>query len=719
MNQTSQPCRQSHVTPSRDTSLRLISSAAVISLILGAGCNLNTDPVQVGSSAGPEGSYQDPGDAETPGPFIVDSNFRGQSTSVQIDRISWGRLVDIADVDDVIRHEGFVVNEGVQTGGAYVVDTNPITDKTTVKILYSFGSAGFVDALDELDNSLGPIFDKSLDVDELPPFPIMPRNAALSIQFNDLLDARYDGGSWVDSSSGLLVSASSGQLNPSVLKVVTDYPPNQPYEARVVVNSNYGDLADHDGDGVQEFHPTRIIVDMTVSELEAAVSDPPLTVNSVGLPSSILGVTDANLALRIPTQTDQASGQSIILTNPTDHGLDFAENGSRDTGSLTRDIVRAMRTGSSADANNGFLGDDVAPQIIGSLTVDLEGPVTDIGTSGDGLYEISVTRFTPASCAPSELKWGEDVLVQQGVRAILMSGVQASSTVYNLVVQVISPPNGVIQPGVAQVQTPYNSVSDAPDCFLRFSPNAGSPPASEVSKNAQILVRFSEPMDPESLRAFDNMTVTRVDIEDPDILPSDYVVGTVQPSADLREFSFVPSLPLDRSIVTNGYRFALASGSDAPTDLSGNQLDLGDIFRVSFELSAAESNSVSRGFALRFDEVNQLVFNPDDEDNNWPEFRDAQLIYDLSQGAIRPRPVTHFSVAADRDKVIVAAMTPFPQGVQTPLSPLGSKMQTLWRYCDLGFSLSDETNMNIDVEGLAWSPAGGSVVSDAYEEFEV
>ena len=27
--------------------------------------------------------------------------------------------------------------------------------------------------------------------------------------------------------------------------------------------------------------------------------------------------------------------------------------------------------------------------------------------------------------------------------------------------------------------------------------------------------------------------------------------------------------------------------------------------------------------------------------------------------------------------------------------------------------------MNVDVEGLAWAPAGGSIVSDAYDEFEV
>ena len=81
-----------------------------------------------------------------------------------------------------------------------------------------------------------------------------------------------------------------------------------------------------------------------------------------------------------------------------------------------------MRTGSYADANNGFLGDDVAPQIIGSLTVDLEGSVTILGDPGDGLFRLAEARFDPPACAPSQLKFGEDVLVQQGVRALIMGG---------------------------------------------------------------------------------------------------------------------------------------------------------------------------------------------------------------------------------------------------------------------------------------------------------
>jgi hypothetical protein len=63
---------------------------------------------------------------------------------------------------------------------------------------------------------------------------------------------------------------------------------------------------------------------------------------------------------------------------------------------------------------------------------------------------------------------------------------------------------------------------------------------------------------------------------------------------------------------------------------------------------------------------------------------------------------------------------PIPiSGVQTPLSPFGSRLQALWRYCDVGFGLQDEGFYNVDVEGVAWAPIGGSVVPDSFDLFEI
>ena len=53
-----------------------------------------------------------------------------------------------------------------------------------------------------------------------------------------------------------------------------------------------------------------------------------------------------------------------------------------------------------------------------------------------------------------------------------------------------------------------------------------------------------------------------------------------------------------------------------------------------------------------------------------------------------------------------------------PLSPLGAKVQTVWRYCDFGWRVEDETKHNIDVTGLNWSPIG-LPRSEFFDGFEI
>jgi hypothetical protein len=64
-------------------------------------------------------------------------------------------------------------------------------------------------------------------------------------------------------------------------------------------------------------------------------------------------------------------------------------------------------------------------------------------------------------------------------------------------------------------------------------------------------------------------------------------------------------------------------------------------------------------------------------------------------------------------------MLPLTTGIFTPLTPLGAKLQTLWRHCDVGWHPTDETKLNMDVVGLNWSPVGGLVMTDFYDLFEI
>jgi hypothetical protein len=64
-------------------------------------------------------------------------------------------------------------------------------------------------------------------------------------------------------------------------------------------------------------------------------------------------------------------------------------------------------------------------------------------------------------------------------------------------------------------------------------------------------------------------------------------------------------------------------------------------------------------------------------------------------------------------------MIPLAQGVETPLSPHGSKLHSVWRYHDLGLGLLDDATHNLDVEGLSWSPSTGAPLADHFTRFQI
>ncbi len=697
-------------TPFRALSTVAPLTGLALALALG-GCGTGkTTPI--GSSAGEPGeNVEHPaGSGMRSQTFFVEENRRGQASEMKIVGVLWGRLVDIYDESGSLQQFDMVVGEDIRTSANYTVSTNPVTDKAQVIINAAAGTDEFVQLLDALDTNLTPVQDKSLDPSELPPFSVMARNAALVVRFDDILDPRFENGMWLDSHDGLLLDPSTGVLNRQAIRLMTDYPPDQPFEARVILDPNHGDLADYDGDGVLEFHSTRVILDATVSDTEA--SESALPVNSLGLPASIT-TQEPNLVVRIPTKLDAALGQTILLTNPTGHPCAFFSNGPNDPNSYTDDVVRAFRSGGdteiTGDLNNGFLLDEEKPRVMGQLAVEFSGSPVPIPGVVDG-YTLPQMTFAVPSCATT-LKPGFDVITKAGLKALVLGfASQSGSEVTFVQVQVLAPAGGVLTSGAAQLQTSFNPAIDVPACFVRFSPNASQPPASDVSKNAHAVVFFSEPMDPTSLTSFDNFTLTRVE-SDPTAF--DVIVGQVLPDTTLREFKFVPTLPLNHQLGLNeGFYLNLAGGSAGPTDLAGNPLEE-TLSQILFQLDPTEGTESNGGVALRFAGTDELY------DDSFPELRAGQILYDLNREVILPRPVNRFSVAADRDKPVPSVMTPFPPGVQTPLSPLGSKMQTLWRYCDLGFSVTDETNINIDIEGISWAPIGAAVVSDAYDEFQI
>ncbi|MCY3002184.1 MAG: hypothetical protein NTV21_10300, partial [Planctomycetota bacterium] len=165
--------------------------------------------------------------------FLVDDNAAGATTSLRIVETYWGRLVDVYDVDstaEVLRD--FVISEDIDTDGInYRLERDPLTERDKLTILFQTGTPEFQFALQQAEANLQVMLKKGLDPAELPPFTSVPRNAAMVLRFNDVLD---DGGS---PATGNLTYP--GSVSDATLEVLTGYSPTQPYEARILPDPNH------------------------------------------------------------------------------------------------------------------------------------------------------------------------------------------------------------------------------------------------------------------------------------------------------------------------------------------------------------------------------------------------------------------------------------------------------------------------------------------------
>ncbi len=652
---------------------------------------------------------------------IVDENQGGTASTLHIRSVEWGRLVDIKDLSgDTIFH-GIVIRDDITTQGDFTLDFDPATNTESLTIKKNFADPSFKDRLEQALH-LQQVLSKSLDPGELPPFTALPRNCAALITFDDLLKA--------------------STITASNLRILTGYTPTTFFEARIVPDPNHGDTLDTNGDGKVEFYTTRVILDMTVSKEESAASNSTLAVNPLGLPEASV-VSQPNVAFRIATRIDTASSQFGVLQNLNGANVSFTGNGPNDPFSPTLDVVRALRSmGSTAvtgDPGNGFLLDKIPPQILGEQAVGLSGIVDDPSSTnvGDVLVDLS---FASPTCAQT-VRVGDVLETTVNGKDLVAVGRSLSNPPSNGVVSAasfrinrrIDPLTGLpeddakyaadvadfMNASTANYKTTWDSALGVPPaCFVHIAPDPGTAPSGDISTQSTMTVQFSEPMDPASVAAFDTFTLTRTNNTGTALRNN--VIGAVVPSVDLTAFTFTPSLPLTHSTGTSEvYNLNVFGGASGVHDLAGNAL-ADSLPGITLTVEPTQPTENTNGYVLKFSSIDEdvPVFGGVAVNFPTPEVRGQQL-YDFSRGIVKPRPVSHFAGIADPSVPIVGAMIKFTAPIQTPLSNLGSKMMGLWRYHDVGFSLIDETTMNVDVEGLNWTPFGGGVIVDQYPQFQV
>lgn len=735
-----------------------LAAAGLAGLV--AGCNSASSPEANTANAG---EYVDVA-GETP--FFVDPNFAGEATSIRIRSQYFGRLVTIASrrasgiVEPVLRD--FVVDprsESQWPEADYELQTNNITGEQTLVIeadedgdipdpvTGETGRERFLRLLRAADGGRAISDEGFVGAAN---YTLVPRNAAVVFVFDDLLDA--------DS-----VSAQS-------VRIVEGNPPSEPFRARVFVDPNHGARLNFDGVGGPEFYSTRLIVDPTISSLEASTIDPVPQVNNRGFPESL----DLNIAnVQVRFQTQSFLGQALPpLQNLTEHFLTTSNNGTFDFGVPTRDVVRAFRTGNRDDPFNGYLPDETPPSFVSSqATVILGGsanPTDDIDWLLDnGLattfsnpltYEIGQVRFSSTFCAVAP-KIGDVIVVATATARVIpnpMGSSFAGNTASNLWVELIDAPETIrLNPelfqtagiGPAQLLTEFvPNQSAPPECFVTVlpAPQGGiNNPATGIPTSASFSIRFNEAIDPGPVEPYESLVLSRKAVP---TVPTDYIVGALTNDGPLRTFTFRPETPLTHVLgQQEEYFLSFAFGERGFRDLAGNAIALEDLPRapvnganpngaLTFTIAPTEPPQEFGGRAIRFEQVDAEFPRADPSAADRidrvakPEFAGTATI-DTVSGRLRPRALVRFQNTINQGALrpLTENMTIGPE-TSLPLAPLGARTQFIWRYRELGLNIHADNNitnpvtvneMDLDVESIYLSPFGVNPVFESYPEFEI
>ncbi len=617
-----------------------------------------------------------------------------QMGSLKIKSMDWGRLVNITDSTGAVVAKDVVVAETVVTDGLnYVVSTSAATELVTVKILALEGTPTF-DALYAQVTStftLTSIKEMGLTVPfgQLP--TLVPRNAVIRIAFDDDLDP--------------------ASVNSTTIQVLTGSSLDIAFDARLVVDPQDASV---------------LLVDPTVSAIESLAAGLPQ--NSLGLPAAD-AAAKPNVLVRIPAVIDSLKGQFQVLTNTQGGAISYQGNGATDPAEYTT-VIRTFRAGMPTDSNNGFLLDLALPQLVGKMPIAVNkvagtGPwslwfdhalslcATVAPKVGDMFQQSGSTSFAIVTAVNDV-----DLILGQEVTVDFEDSAGGTASAWQVDVETGDLPIG------GDLSTAYGSGdASAQSCFVEFVPPAPDPnfPTTGLGTDVQVTVRFSEAMDPITVRPFSTFVLANQSGDLEGLVWSDFVVGAVQAAGDLRSFTFTPTLPLAHGQGgTEPYYVHVATGSSTQgvpvvTDLAGN--GIADAFGSSvFNLDAAEPTQVSKGFVFRFE--NAPPYDEGSTDNSGDGDIFGQVTWD--GGAVRGRPVFRWSATVDStDPFNGTVWSQFTQGVQTPLVPLGSRLMTLWRYMQLGLGLEDSSDFNVDIERLYWSPFGSVVVADYWPRVRI
>jgi len=640
----------------------------------------------------------------------------GGTADLYLNQVYWGRLVHILDLEGRLVETDVVIRENLISDSNYVLARNPVTYVETLTIqlpsedLYGNPNPAFEALLTSAQSGLTSIPAKGPNANGI--FTRVARNGAVKLEFSDFLDPNS-----VNRHTVPL------DVNGSVSNT------------RYIVKQEI----DESGQSVGV-----IIVDPTITPYDSA---------ETGLPESGSGFEESedqlgsNGLLRIPTLVEPFYGQSQVLTNlEGTRSLSVRnEDPSQSSDGGAPVLIRAFRTGNLEDPFRGFMVDMDSPSVLGSFEVDIH--IVDNSQAGKTRLSYALRAV---NCRGILSKLGD--VVEYGDNILLVT-------------QLLGPDpfisgNVLVEGAVAQGEFPEgdytafplegafhskytDAESDLQLCWVRFTPVPETLPATGVDPFASISIRFTEAVVPLSVLPLSSMVLHSineafVDSADPSRpyeeseFTAAYIdrllgytttgtgsgriyLGPIGISLDSRTFTMAPSAGISNANNDGVLRVALAlrSGDTGIMDLAGNPLSFegfvaGNTGQEEL-LSFAGTLPDSRYFALR---ANSL-------DENGDGMSEYSGQYDFDGGIIRGRSVYRFSRLADPSNLYVGQRAAFASGVMTPLTPAGSVLMTIWGYHHLGLGLTSLGEMDLDVEGLNWSPFNGVVYDDIFDRYSI
>ena len=658
------------------------------------------------------------------GPAGAGSGFAG----LTLENAFWGRLVDVFDESGILVESDVLIREGLATDDIdYVVSLNPVTQREVLTILAPYLDAQgritprFENLLDGARSGLASLGNKGWIANGT--YTRVGRNGGIRLEFSEFVD-------------------------PATVNRLT---------VQVVVNGRIADVRYIVKEGVgPNGEPIGVVlIDPTITPQDS--SDLLIGENGVGFEASDDGA-QPNAALRIPTVIEPLYGQTQIITNRAGNRTlaTTASDPTELSEGLSPIVLRVFRTGNSADPANGFMKDDQRPQLQADLVSDVLA-ATDLGELSELTY-----RVRAINCRPITPKVGDVLTVNE---AILLVTDVVNAADRNAV---------VVRGPVLQGELEYGDFSSlpldanlttfyTPDdfnyqlCWVRFDPEPTALPASGVDPFTTISVRFSEPIDPGTVRSLSSFVLHSYDddavLEDGDLNAGFQVgvesvgafidrmlgytvddnpdtptvengsgrimLGPISVTADSRSFTLAPSAGITDSFNEGSdlhIGVALRDRADGILDLAGNPLGLGDFVagsQTQVEMVDVNAPPTDRYFALR---LNSLDENAD----GFSEYS-GQFQFVASAGEMRGRDLVRFSRQADpSSNPFIGQRAAFLQaGVATPLNPAGAVLMTCFGYHLLGFGVQAPGELNLDVEGLSWAPFGGTVLDDVYDRYSV